>query len=170
MNAPPKVVPVTRSASHALFCRAYAETMSWDDSARAFLDNIQRAVHRRVPETLEVVEKVGDLAREDRPQLERSKHVVERDDARRQQAMARRHLLGDQLAKLAKLDQRRRRVVEKISLCQHAETREALVLPARKSKLLDTPIGGNLLACPKSSKQVPREVSRTSRSRGSSTR
>jgi glycosyltransferase involved in cell wall biosynthesis len=24
-------------------CRAYAETMSWDDSARAFLDNIQRA-------------------------------------------------------------------------------------------------------------------------------
>jgi glycosyltransferase involved in cell wall biosynthesis len=53
---------VSRSA-----CRAYAETMSWDDSARCFLDNIQRAgVVTSATPILDALKAAHDATRSDR--------------------------------------------------------------------------------------------------------
>jgi hypothetical protein len=105
-------------------------------------------VRGRVAQALEVEEQTGDLVRQDRLQPEGAQHVVEAGGVRGQQPVARRDLLGDELAKLAKLDQRPRRVVEKIALGQRAQAGEALVVRRQEGKVADTSIGRNLPACP----------------------
>ena len=50
-------------------------------------------------------EKVGDFARENRPEFQGAEYVIERRCIRRQESMASCHLFGDELSELTELDQ-----------------------------------------------------------------
>jgi N-acetylmuramic acid 6-phosphate (MurNAc-6-P) etherase len=49
------------------------------------------------------------------------------------------YVLGDEFGELAKLEERRRSVIEKVSFCQRAEARQALVLLSKKLKIARCP-------------------------------